>query len=633
MIKNGYRVIELLMDSMNQGIMFLDSAMTIQHCNHLAKQITGIVFETQGSHEAGQISEGDIVIIADNKLGDDDGNLTGKDLETLNIHDKGIREGDMLVAVGVYKNKKIEPEYKYTHGHHMNTPLKLDVNYFGFHIVAEIDTEKRQNTIHVNENTYKLSYFHSIGNVVVIDGTTGNIKFFQAIGYGVRNEEIGRLLREESWAAKKADSADIDVTGRPFLELFDESALSDCIRAIMAGSQNQVINQLYEINKRPLICNVVPWNGEEDPERYLEAGEFVTSLEKKGLPTGVFLLIRDTQNLENMLNERNEIIRQLEAHEKEEPGMERDYPEEAFEGYAGKSNKTREIKYLGWKASQSKFNVIITGESGTGKSKLAREIHRLGNPDAPFVEVNCNAIAPSLFESELFGYVGGAFTGAKSEGKVGFFEAANKGTIFLDEIGEIPMDIQVKLLHVLQNKIIYRVGSSKPIKVDVRVIAATNKNLEEEVAQGRFRQDLFYRINVFPIDIPPIRERKGDLYLLINHILKDLCDNYGLEPKQFSGEALQKMISYNWPGNVRELENAIERAITLCDTNIVYSEHLKIGKGTIPTTMKEMLAKEEERILEMTLLKYNGDKNKAMAELDMSKTVFYEKLKKYNIRY
>jgi len=632
-MKNGYSVIELLMDSMNQGIMFLDSSMTIQHCNHRAKQITGIVFETQGSHEAGRISEGDIVIIADNMLGDDDGNLTGKDLEALNINDKGIREGDMLVAVGVYKNKKIEPEYKYIHGHHMNTPLKLDVNYFGFHITAEIDTEKRQNTIHVNDNIFKMSYYHSIGNVVVIDGSSGNIKFYQEIGYGVRNEEIGRLLREESWEAKTADRTDIDVTGRKFLELFDESALSECIHSILEGSRTQVINQLYELNKRPLLCNVVPWNGDEDPDRYREAGEFVNNLEKGGLPTGVFLMIRDTQNLENLLNERNEIIRQMEAQQEEEPGMVRDYPEEAFEGYAGKSNKTREIKYLGWKASQSKFNVIITGESGTGKSKLAREIHRLGNPDAPFVEVNCNAIAPSLFESELFGYVGGAFTGAKSEGKVGFFEAANKGTIFLDEIGEIPMDIQVKLLHVLQNKIIYRVGSSKPIKVDVRVIAATNKNLEEEVAQGRFRQDLFYRINVFPIDIPPIRERKGDLYLLINHILKDLCDNYGLEPKQFSGEALQKMISYNWPGNVRELENAIERAITLCDTDIIYSEHLKIGKGTIPTTMKEMLAKEEERILEMTLLKYNGDKNKAMAELDMSKTVFYEKLKKYNIRY
>lgn len=303
--------------------------------------------------------------------------------------------------------------------------------------------------------------------------------------------------------------------------------------------------------------------------------------------------------------------------------------------FAGKSRKTQEVKYLAWKAANSRFNVILTGESGTGKSKLARAIHNAGEgaQNSPFVEVNCNAIAPTLFESELFGYVGGAFTGAKSDGHVGYFEAADKGTIFLDEIGEIPLEIQVKLLHVLQNKIIYRVGSSKPVKVDVRVIAATNKNLEEEVAMGRFRQDLFYRINVFPIDIPPLRERKADLYVLINQLLKTICDNYGLEQKQFSGEAIQKMVAYDWPGNVRELENAIERAITLCDSNIIYSEHLRIGKGAVPTTMKEMLAKEEERILEMTLIKYNGDKQKAMTELDLSRTVFYDKLKKYKIRY
>ena len=150
---------------------------------------------------------------------------------------------------------------------------------------------------------------------------------------------------------------------------------------------------------------------------------------------------------------------------------------------------------------------------------------------------------------------------------------------------------------------------------------------------GRFRQDLFYRINVFPIEIPPIRERKADLYLLINQILKSVCENYGLEQKQFSGDALRKMVSYNWPGNVRELENAIERAVTLCESNIIYSEHLKIGKGGIPTTMKEMLEKEEERILEVTLLKYNGDKQLAMTELDMSRTVFYDKLKKYHIKF
>lgn len=610
------KAIELLMDSMNQGIVYVDAAQKIQICNRKAKEITGIVIDTHASHDAGQITEGDIVIIADNKLGDDDGNLGREELALLNINDLDIRSGDMLVAVGVYKNKKIEPEFKYLREHQLNIPMCLDVNYFGFHIAASIDTEKKETLIVVNDIGYKLNYYSSVGNMVIIDGTTGDIKFFQAKGYSIRNEDAGNLLRGQRYFGKDPEDTDLDVTGRRFLDLFDQSALSERLFAVLAGQEEQISNHLYEINKRPFICNIVPW----------------CKAEKQSIE-GVFLLIQDAEHLENLLDDRNEIIKQIEAKNEDTTEIEMSYPENAFEGFVGKSHKAREVKYMAYKASKNRFNVIITGESGTGKSKLAREIHLMGNPGAPFVEVNCNAIAPTLFESELFGYVGGAFTGAKTEGKVGFFEAANRGTIFLDEIGEIPLDIQVKFLHVLQNKIIYRVGSSKPIKVDVRVIAATNKNLEEEVALGHFRQDLFYRINVFPIDIPPIRERKADLYLLINQILKKACDTYGLETKQFSGEALQKLISYNWPGNVRELENAIERAITLCESNIIYSEHLRIGKGSIPTTMKEMLAKEEERILEMTMIKYNGDKQKAMEELDMSRTVFYDKLKRYNIKY
>ena len=199
-------------------------------------------------------------------------------------------------------------------------------------------------------------------------------------------------------------------------------------------------------------------------------------------------------------------------------------------------------------------------------------------------------------------------------------------------IGEIPLDFQVKLLHVLQNKIIYKVGSSKPIKVDVRVIAATNKNLEEQVALGKFRQDLFYRINVFPIEIPPLRERKEDLYMLINQILRKTCKVYGLEQKQFSEEAFKKLMSYSWPGNVRELENAIERAITLSDSNIIYSDHLRIGNSSVPKTMKEALEREEARVLKDTLFRFNGDKVKAMTELEMSRSVFYSKLKMYDIK-
>lgn len=606
--------IELLMDNMKKGVIYVDGDRRIRICNNIAKEITGIVFDIDASHDAGQIAEGDIVILADNRLGEDDGNLSGEELEMLNITDKGIQQGDMLVAVGVYKNKKIEPEYKYVRGKLM-VPLELDVNYFGFHITASIDTEKKENLITVNGKQYKMDFFSSVGNMVIIDGATGEVKFFQAKGYSIRHEDAGMILHGQEYFAKTPEDINKDVVGMKFLDIFDESSLSERLFAILDGKANRVANRLYEINKRPIICDIVPW------------------MEEGWSGRGAFLIIRDAVYLDQLLEDRNEIIRQIEGKGSVSAGTGLDLPEGALEGFTGQSNKTNEVKYMAYKASTNKFNVIITGESGTGKSHLAREIHNMGNPDAPFVEVNCNAIAPSLFESELFGYVSGAFTGASSGGKVGFFEAANKGTIFLDEIGELPLDIQVKLLHVLQNKVIYRVGSSKPIKVDVRVIAATNRNLEEEVAQGRFRQDLYYRINVFPIEIPPIRERKGDLYLLINQLMKNICDDYGLEAKMFSGEALQKMISYNWPGNVRELENVIERAITLCDSNIIYGEHLRIGKGNIPRTMKEMLAKEEERILEMTLLKYNGNKQKAMEELDMSRSIFYDKLKKYNIKY
>lgn len=612
-LRNAH-AIELLMDNMKKGVIYVDGDRSIRICNNIAKEITGIVFDIDASHDAGQIAEGDIVILADNKLGEDDGNLSNEELEMLNITDKNIQQGDTIVAVGVYKNKKIEPEYKYVRGQLM-VPLELDVNYFGFHITASIDTEKKENLITVNGKQYKMDFFSSVGNMVIIDGVSGDVKFFQAKGYSIRREDAGMILHGQAYFGKTPEDINKDVIGMKFLDIFDESSLSERLFAVLDGNAGRVANRLYEINKRPIICDIVPW------------------LEEGWSDRGAFLIIRDAVYLDQLLEDRNEIIRQIESKSVTSAVARPDIPEGILEGFTGQSNKTNEVKYMAYKASTNKFNVIITGESGTGKSHLAREIHNMGNPDAPFVEVNCNAIAPSLFESELFGYVSGAFTGASSGGKVGFFEAANKGTIFLDEIGELPMDIQVKLLHVLQNKVIYRVGSSKPIKVDVRVIAATNRNLEEEVAQGRFRQDLYYRINVFPIEIPPIRERKGDLYLLINQLMKNICDVYGLEPKMFSGEALQKMISYNWPGNVRELENVIERAITLCDSNIIYGEHLRIGKGNIPRTMKEMLAKEEERILEMTLLKYNGDKQKAMEELDMSRSIFYDKLKKYNIRY
>ena len=215
--------------------------------------------------------------------------------------------------------------------------------------------------------------------------------------------------------------------------------------------------------------------------------------------------------------------------------------------------------------------VLLTGETGVGKDKIASYIVRGSNRSAErFIKVNCGAIPSTLIESELFGYERGAFTGANKEGKMGLFEVADKGTIFLDEVGELPPDMQVKLLRVLQEQEIERIGSNKPIKVDVRVIAATNRNLLEMMREKTFRADLFYRLNVFPVTIPPLRERKDDIIPLAEQFLTDLNHKYGME-KRLTDAAKDVLLEYRWPGNVRELKNVVERSMIMSNTCLLYT--------------------------------------------------------------
>jgi len=612
------QVLENLMDNLSRGLVYVDKDSRILVYNQKAREITGIDFEHTNTHECGKIVEGDIVIIADNDLGDDDGDLSVDDLKLINIHDNKIQQRDMIVGMGVYKNKKIEPAYKYIREHRLQTPFVLDKHYLGFHITVTIDPIEKTINIIVNEKNFSMNFFNSIGHIVVIDGKNSKIKFFQVPGYSVRREAAGIILRGGKFLAKKEiNDEKFPIIGRKLLEIFEESELTRKVFQILKDKDAQVKDTLYEINRRPFICSLIPFINQVKPDEI----------------EGVFMMIQDASKLETLLDDRNRIIEEIEKEHHVHSSYRKAFPQDAFRKFVGSGTLIEDVKYLAYKASCTKFNVIITGESGTGKSHLAREIHNLRNADSPFVEVNCNAITPSLFESELFGYVGGAFTGASSSGKIGYFEAANGGTIFLDEIGEIPMDIQVKLLQVLQNKSIYKVGSSKPVQVNVRVIVATNKDLEEEVRQGNFRRDLFYRINVFPIVIPPLRERKTDLYLLINQIMQKICERYEIPMKQFSEEALRKMLSYRWPGNVRELENIIERAITLCESSIIYQEHINIDSNNrTAKTLKKLLQEEEMCILQETLMKYNGEKNMVMKELDISKSTFYDKCKKYGIQ-
>lgn len=605
--------LEKITDNSDDGIIFIDNNKIIQLFNRKSKEILGIVLNKPKTHSSGKLNPGDIVVITDNALGIDDGNLSTKDLEKINIFDSEIKKEYAIIGIGVYENKKIKPAYKYWRSTNIDSEFKIDEMFLGFNIKAYIDVLNKILSITINDETFNLNYAYALGHIVVICGKTGAIKFFQERGYTIRKENIRNLLLGHIFLAKKPDNTLVNVIGKKVDEIIEHSDLLDEIYSVLDGKRNDITNDYFEINKRPTLCSLYP-------------------IKRDNIILGVQLKIRDISELESLLRDRNKILDNIETIDKNIGRIYSNFPEHHFAKFVGNSNSINEVKFLAYKASKIKSNVLITGENGTGKSLLANLIHELHRKNKPFIEVNCNAIPHNLFESELFGYVKGAFTGALNQGKAGYFESANGGTIFLDEIGELPKEIQIKLLHVLQNKKFFRVGSTKPIDIDVRVIAATNRDLEKAIENGSFREDLYYRLNVFPIQIPPLRERKKDIYLLINQILNKLCLEYNLELKQLSGEALNKLIQYDWPGNVRELENMLERAIAICDTNIIYPEHIRIQNNKLSkNTLKYLLDESEKKIIEDAITIYGKDKSKIIESLDISRSSFYEKVKKYNI--
>jgi PAS domain S-box-containing protein len=291
-------------------------------------------------------------------------------------------------------------------------------------------------------------------------------------------------------------------------------------------------------------------------------------------------------------------------------------------------------------AASSDATILIEGPTGTGKDVLAKVIHNASQRSKKtLVKVNCAALPDNLLESEMFGYVKGAFTGADKD-KPGRFQEADGGTIFLDEIGDLPLSLQAKLLRVLEDKEFYPLGSRKTTKVDVRIISATNQNLERLVKEKRFREDLFYRLNVMRLDLPPLKARRGDIPLLISHILKRLCATRDTMVEKFSNDAMEVLLNYDYPGNVRELENIIEHALIVCQDKIIERNHLPLSlQGGIASPLSE----EEERAFENeiaysektriidTLRKYNWNKGKTASALDINRSTLWRKMKKYNI--
>ena len=326
---------------------------------------------------------------------------------------------------------------------------------------------------------------------------------------------------------------------------------------------------------------------------------------------------------------------------------------ESFEGIIGNSQEMLKIYNLISRIAPTPASILIYGDSGTGKELVAQAIHNLSKvQDKPFVPITCSAIPESLLESELFGHVKGAFTGAISN-KMGLFELADGGSVFLDEIGELTPLIQTKLLRVLQERELKRVGGTDIIKVNVRIIAATNKNLEEEIIEGCFREDLFYRLAVVPLRVPPLRERKGDVPLLVKHFLKKYSDKMDKDVQEISSYAMKVLLEYDYPGNVRELENIIERGVALESSNIILPESLTLStykKEGKPIERSEafiaiesedelynqgldkIMAELEKEMIEHALVKTNNSKIRAAELLKISFRSLRYKVQKYDIK-
>jgi Nif-specific regulatory protein len=306
----------------------------------------------------------------------------------------------------------------------------------------------------------------------------------------------------------------------------------------------------------------------------------------------------------------------------------------------GNSNKMREVYQMISQVCQSNATVLIRGESGTGKELVANSVHyNSTRAKGPFVKVNCAAIPVNLIESELFGHERGAFTGAIKQ-KLGKFELAHRGTIFLDEIGSIGLDVQANLLRVLQEKEFERVGGQRTIKIDVRIIAATNKNLEQAVDEGTFRGDLYYRLNVFPIYMPPLRERKTDILLLADYFLEKYAKENNKAVKRLSTPAIDMLMDYHWPGNVRELENCMERSVLLCEGGVIHSYHLpptlQTGKesDTLPSlSLDDAVSNLEREMIIDALKNTRGNISLATQILRTTVRIFAYKARKYGINY
>jgi PAS domain S-box-containing protein len=412
-----------------------------------------------------------------------------------------------------------------------------------------------------------------------------------------------------------------------FMGISKENAIGQLVTDVIENTRMHIVVQTRE----PETAQLQKIKGS-----YMIASR--TPIFKNGELIGVIgkVLFRNVKELNNLYLKTKNMEKQLESYKTHIKQL--NTAIYSFDDIIGLSEKIATAKHIACKAAQTHSNVLILGESGTGKELFAHAIHLASERMyGPFVKVNCGSIPTGLLESELFGYEGGSFTGAKKEGKIGKFELADGGTIFLDEIGDMPIHMQVKLLRAIQEKEVEKIGSIGSKKIDIRIIAATNKNLEKAMHEGNFRQDLYYRLNVVTINIPALRDRKDDILPIAKHLIKKISNDLNKKVIGISKDSEHYLKNYHWKGNIRELENILERAINLIqDSNVISpidlpEEITGIKETKIIISLEQTIVVAEKQAIIDALETANGNKTKAAKYLEIGRTSLYEKIQKYNI--
>ena len=461
------------------------------------------------------------------------------------------------------------------------------------------------------------AYVQAIASILETDVTVVDHELIRVAGTGSYADEIGSTVAHGRFFERILHSGQSGI-------ITDVSQDETCIGCEKRSYCKELANLAYPIFKNGTVVGVISIIAFQEQTRRM--------------------LLEKRSTLEDFLRYMCLLLESKlytdEAKERLEQQLQLIHDAEKSWSFVGKSARMQEAIRIGKKVAKSGSTVFLRGESGTGKEIMAKMIHALSDRrDKLMISINCAAIPENLVESELFGYEEGAFTGAKKHGSIGKFELADGSTIFLDEIGDMPLPVQTKLLRVLQESKVERIGGTKPIPIDIRVICATNKNIEQMVAEGSFREDLYYRLNIIPIELPPLRKRKEDLPALIEYYIAYYNQKLGKNLTGVSADALQTLMSYDWPGNVRELKNIIEYLSNVTEGEQIQladlPDHivLRSGKGYQDWSLDKIMEEYERRVLSSMIRPDASlaEKNLLADSLKISRATLYRKLKKYEL--